>query len=271
MKILIVGVSGFIGKNIYKEFSLNHEVFGISRTLLKQKNCFQVDLLSLEETKSFFYDKNFDVIIYLSSVMASRENINDKNLLLNNLHMQFNLIECVKSLKYCYLINFSSSAVYPNVNGEFSEKSIIDPSKNPDCLYGLSKMNSEILFDFCLSNINLLNIRMGYVYGEGMNPSRIHKVFENELLKNNTISVWGNGIRTIPQLSINFLINILKKCLNNPINGTFNLCEENISLEQIAKKMIDWKGNSESKILYIDKGSVNKFKMDSSKIMNTLK
>lgn len=271
MKILIIGVSGFIGKNIYKELSGNHDVYGVSRSTLKEKNCFKLDLLNIEEAKSFFINKNFDIIIYLSSIMASRENITNKNLLLDNLHLHFNLIECLKSQKQGYLINFSSSAVYPNIDGKFLESSLVDPSKNPDCLYGLSKINSEVLFKFYLREINLLNLRLGYVYGKEMNPLRIHKVFEKELYEKNTISVWGNGIRTIPQLSIDFLISVIKKLLNNPIYGTFNLSEENISLEQLAEKIIKEKGNSKSKILYIDKGNINKFKMDSTKILKILK
>ncbi len=271
MKILIIGVSGFIGKNIYRELSANHSVYGVSRSSLKEKNCFKLDLLNIEAAKSFFFNRNFDIIIYLSSIMASRENITNKKLLLDNLDMHFNLIECLKSQKQAYLINFSSSAVYPNIDGIFSESSLVNPSKNPDCLYGLSKINSEILFAFYLRDINLLNLRLGYVYGLEMNPSRIHKVFEKELHENNTISVWGNGIRTIPQLSISFLIRFLKKVLNNPIYGTFNLSEENISLKQIAEKIIKEKGNSKSKILYVDRGNKNKFKMDSSKIFKILK
>lgn len=271
MKILIIGVSGFIGKNIYKELKDSHDVYGVSRSNLKEKNCFKLDLLNVEQAKSFFLNKNFDVIIYLSSIMASRENINDKNLLLDNLHMHFNLIECLKGLNQGYLINFSSSAVYPNIDGEFFESSLVDPSKNPDCLYGLSKINSEILFKFYLKEIKLLNLRVGYVHGKEMNPSRIHKVYEKELHENNSISVWGNGIRTFPQLSIDFLISILKKVLINPIYGTFNLSEENISLKEIAERIIKEKGNSKSKILLSDKGNINQFEMNNSKILNILK
>ena len=95
MKILIIGVSGFIGKNIYRELSVNHNVYGVSRSALNEKNCFKLDLLNIEEAKSFFFNKNFDIIIYLSSIMASRENITNKNLLLDNLHMHFNFIECL--------------------------------------------------------------------------------------------------------------------------------------------------------------------------------
>ena len=87
MKILIIGVSGFIGNSIYKNLIKHHEVFGISRSLLDLKNCFKVDLYNLEELDLFFNKYDFDIIINLASRMANKNNLNDFSLFEDNLLM----------------------------------------------------------------------------------------------------------------------------------------------------------------------------------------
>lgn len=272
MKILLIGVSGFIGKKLYQNLTLSHEVYGISNNRFDKKNCFQLDLLKKNSLEIFLKNKSFDVIINLAAHMASTENINDFSLLKLNMKIQMNIINALSKLKCCYFINFSSSAVYPNISGKFDENSIIDPSANNDCLYGLAKFNGEILFNYFFNNKhNLLNLRLGYVHGEGMNKTRIHKVFTRELNDDNQITVWGNGERVIPQISISFLVNYINNLLESRIVGTYNLIEDNSSLLEIAQKIINDLGNSKSKILKIDKGNKEKFKMDSSKIKSRLR
>ena len=272
MKILIIGVSGFIGKSIYKNLNKHHEVFGISRSLLDLKNCFKVDLCNPDELNTFFDKYDFDVIINLASIMANKNNLNDFSLFEDNLLMTKNLIKVLQKKESIYLINFSSSAVYPNLSGIFAEDDIIDPSVNADCLYGLSKFNNEILFNYFLKSLNVLNLRVGYVYGSGMNPFRIHKVFENELKENNRITIWGNGERCFPQLSTEYLNSILMNIIESRITGTYNFGEENISLTNLAKKYIQLYGDNKSEIIFNKKNKNNNvFKMQLDKLHKSLK
>ena len=126
-----------------------------------------------------------------------------------------------------------------------------------------------MLFKFFLkSNFKILNLRIGYVYGNGMNKTRIHEVFLNELKINNTITLYGNGLRVIPQISLEYLIQTIKKLIRNPIIGTYNLAEENISIKKIAQNIIQLNGNKSSKIIYVEKGNNQNFKLDTSKIKN---
>lgn len=272
MKIIIIGVSGFIGKNLFQSLNSKYDVYGLSRSKVDLKNCIQLDLYKEKDVCEYFLKNNFDIVIQLASLMASHDNLRHSDLLLNNLKIQFNLIKALKNHKSSFFINFSSSAVYPNISGDFSENDIIDSSSNNDCLYGLSKFNSEILFKFFLkNNFDILNLRLGYVYGDNMDKTRIHKVFENELKNKNTITLWGNGVRILPQISIDFLIKNILTFIEKPISGTFNLAEENISLERIAKNIIKKNGNISSKILYLRNGNTEKFKMNLSKIRSVLK
>lgn len=272
MKILILGVSGFIGQKLYRHLSKKHVVHGVSRTKINLKNCISLDLLNSEDLINYFDQHRFDAIINLASKMASVEEAKEICLFTDNVQIQTNLIRALKDYKKFVFINFSSSAVYPNITGIFSEESKIDPSKNPDCLYGLAKFNSEVLFSFLLPNdVKLVNLRVGYVYGDGMNKTRIHKVFEKELENKNEITVFSKGERVIPQIKVENLIHIVELFVTNPVSGTYNVADENTTLYEIAQRTIDKKGNNMSIIRKVSKGSNSKFNLDIAKLKSYLK
>ena len=105
-----------------------------------------------------------------------------------------------------------------------------------------------------------------------MNKFRIHKVFENELKEKNKITIWGNGERCFPQISIEYLNSILLNIIENHITGTYNLGEENISLIDLAKKYIQLYGDNNSEIIFNTKyNNNNVFEMRFDKIINKLK
>ena len=267
MKILIIGVSGFIGEFLFKKMSRSHDVYGISRTNVGLKKCFTLDINDVVNSKVFFNEQKFDVIINLASKMATSNNIKDFSLIEDNLLMTKNLINILEGGKTSYLINFSSSAVYPNISGLFDENSKVDTSVNSDCLYGLSKFNNEILFNYFLKDIKVVNLRVGYVYGDNMDKSRIHKIFENELKEKNKITIWGNGKRSFPQISLTSLNSIVIDLIIKQPYGIYNVADENISLLNLAKRYIRLYGNSESEIFLLDKIKNNyAFKMKTDKI-----
>lgn len=271
-KILIVGVSGFIGKELYENLSKDYTVFGISRSEVDLLNCEIVDVLNRKQLLGYFAKHDFNVVISLAAILADSNNLQDTKVLFDNLRITTNLIEALKTKKGVHLLNFSSSSVYSNLSGTYDEKSLIKPSDNSDCIYGLSKFNSEMLFDYLLENqpTELTQIRIPMVYGDKMNSERIHKVFEKELLETNSISVWGNGERVISQIYINDLVNKVKDVLQRKLYGTFNLTGESISIFDLAQKVVKEKGNSESTIKKINKGSKAKFVLDATLLNNLL-
>ena len=272
MRVLILGVSGFIGNNLYSLLEKDHQVYGVSRTKVELKNCTALNLLNADDTRKYFSSHNFDAIINLASKMASVENARDMELFTDNVQMQINLINALRDYKDCIFINFSSSAVYPNINGKFNEESIIDPAVNGDSLYGLAKFNSEILFRSLFpGSVKVINLRIGYVYGKGMNSTRIHKVFENELEEKNTITVFSNGERVIPQIHVDKLVQIVHLFVKYPLEGTYNIANENITLFDLAGSIIKDTGNNASEIVKVAKGKNTRFKLDVTKLNLFLK
>ncbi len=266
--ILITGISGFIGNAIYENLKKSHNVYGISRT--NKNKIEEIKILDLSEKGNgvgFLKENQFDVIIHLATNLANPNNINDLNVFGKNMQIHMNLIEGMKNYENCHLINFSSSAVYPGISGTFRETDEINPSVNNDCLYGLSKFNSEMFFRYFLpKSIKQLHLRVGFVYGEQMDPSRIHQKFKQELSENNCITVFGNGERTLPQIEIGSLVNKISFFIDNCTSGTLNVADENISLADLAKRTIDKYGNPQSNIIYKQEGNSNRFKLSLEKI-----
>ena len=270
-EILITGVNGFIGNALFNQLSKDHRVSGISRSNTELSNCSKLDLTNKEKTIEFFATKKFDVVIHLATILANATNNKDLTPFFQNLTIHTNLVGALTNQSACHLINFSSSAVYPNISGLFSENDIINPSVNSDGLYGLAKFNGEILFKHLLPvQIKQLHLRVGFVYGKGMNSTRIHAQFKEELLNNNTITVFGKGIRTIPQIKINSLVEKIAFFINKGTEGTYNVADENISLERLASNIIHKYGNEDSRIVFVEKGNQYLFGLNLNKLNEIL-
>ncbi len=269
-KILVIGCSGFIGSSLVSHLAKTNEVWGLSRTNIKNiQNWASIDLTNKEEVLSFFNQNQFDVIIHLAFILANQENAKDIKTYDQNITIHKNILNGLKEHKPCHFVYFSSSAVYPNVSGTFAETDEINPSENSDSLYGLAKFNGEILFKTLLrKEIDQLHLRVGFVYGEGMDETRIHSKFKAELNLENTITVFGNGIRTLPQIEVMSLCDKISYFVKNNIKGTYNLADENISLESLAQRFITEEGNHESKIVYKEVGNRNVFQLNLNKLKN---
>lgn len=271
MKVLIIGVSGFIGEELLDYLKENYEVYGISRSNVNKINCFQLDVTNYSQLSAFFEEHSFEIIINLACKMSKPDEILNFNVLNINLKIYQNLIKVFEKNKPKTLINFSSSSVYPNIDGFFCEESLVDPSHNNDCLYGLSKLCGEVLFNFFLKNkLRLINLRIGYVHGQKMGIKKIHKVFEKELLSSNKITLYGNGQRILPQIEIKSLIKYIDFFIKNNLSGTYNIIDENISTFEISERIIKSIGNKDSEILMTQKGNSNKFKINNSKILKVI-
>ncbi|MES2808652.1 MAG: NAD(P)-dependent oxidoreductase [Bacteroidota bacterium] len=267
-KVLITGVNGFIGQALYNKLSSLYAVYGSSRNNIHNiANWLYLDLSVKPEVNLFFKENKFDVIIHLATVLANKDNARDVSVFNDNLKIHTNLAEALDDYTGCHLINFSSSAVYPNLTGSFSEMDEINPSVNSDGLYGLAKFAGEMVFKAILpKQIVQLHLRTGFVYGEGMNNSRIHPMFEQELGEHNFITVFGDGLRTIPQIEIESLCKRIQYFITNCVAGTFNFADENISLKLLAQRIIDRHGNEQSYIKCKEEGNRQEFKLNLQKL-----
>jgi nucleoside-diphosphate-sugar epimerase len=277
MRILLTGAGGFIGSSLISQLSDHYTIFPVYRNKNNPlKRDILVDILNKEQVmnlfSSFAAHTKIDVIIHCASILASGQNLKDFSLLYDNLKISENIVEITKMLKPSKLINLSSMAVYPNIDGVFNEQSLVNPSANTDCVYGLSKFCSEIIFEYYLGkeNIQVANLRLAQVYGKGMRNDRIISVMKKELAENNTISVYGNGERISNFIKVEKFAGIVKKIINEDIYGVYNVGDENMSYYHLAETIIKKHGNEHSQIKKINKGSKAKFFLCTKKLNNKI-
>ncbi len=273
MNILITGSNGYVGKALSKELKSDHNLFLLknSTSFLIEDNCIYLNLMDdshIEQLSEKHF--NIDLIIHTASKMASPETVDDMSILFDNVKMYENLTVIARQFNIKRIINFSTIAVYPNIDGEYLETSVIDPSSNNDALYGLSKVCGENILNFALRNtsIKIMHLRISQIYSEEMAENRLYKVMIKELKEKNQISVYGNGERTSNFIHLDTLVDIIKFFIKiewNNKRDIYNIGEENYTYYNFAKMVIKKFGDKNSVIIRKDIGSKSKFLLNTDK------
>lgn len=178
MKVLITGVSGFVGKNLVKYYLKDkHKVTGIYRNkkpkFLKNKNL-NLICFNLSKKKILLKNNFFDIVVHCAAETPVTSK-NNKNLYNNNIKSMENLLNNLIFEKFFFL---STMSVY----GKINKKKINENTKPIDiCMYGKSKLDSEKLLNKYSDSkkIKSISIRLPGVVGNGS-----HGNFVSETLKN---------------------------------------------------------------------------------------
>lgn len=273
MNILITGANGYVGKAVSEKLRMNNNLFYIknSKSFSFKNNTIYLNLLDSSQVEELCnHALNIDIIIHTASKMASPETIDDMSILYDNIKIYENL---TKIAKYCNpkrIINFSSMAVYSNIDGEYTEESVINPSTNGDAFYGLSKVCGENILNFSLrgNSTKIVHLRVGQIYSDEMVDNRLYKVMKKELEEKNQITVYGNGERISNFIHMDTLVEIIKFFINTKWDNDreiYNIGENNYSYDEFAKMIIEKYGNKESIIIRNEKGAKSKFVLNTNK------
>ena len=112
MKVLVTGGYGLVGKSI-QELTLFGDVTQYEYVFLSSKKC---DLRDSVACERLFSDGKFDTVIHLANVVAGLYgNINNNyTMLVDNLKINTNILECCKKYKVKRLVNILSTCVFGN-------------------------------------------------------------------------------------------------------------------------------------------------------------
>jgi len=245
MKILLTGVSGFIGGHL---FSSLVETFGQDSVVaLTSKKLSYVDCVVYKSVDHFGLDKNkFDDITNIIHAGAftpkDSQQANGINLCNGNIEYTKELL----SFSYSSLvkfINISSSDVYRNKDAPISEESEIKPIS----LYGYSKLYCEEMVKYFgrQKNIEFINLRLGHVYGPGEEKyKKVLPVTVQNILEGKPLELWGDGsdlrsfifIKDVVRTIVNALTSDAKNIDINVVSGS------PISIKDILDKVIEISG-----------------------------
>lgn len=225
IKILVTGVSGFIGMHmasiLMKE---GHTVTGIDNinsyydtglkyarlnTLGIHKNDIlynkeikgnsnftfvELDLNDAGNLIALFARKKFDMVINLAAQAGVRYSItNPKDYIDSNILGFFNLLEACRTFPVKHLIYASSSSVYGN-NPETPFKTEHNTDQ-PVSLYAATKKTNELMAHTYahLHHIPCTGLRFFTVYGPWGRPDMAYFTFTNSIMNGTPISLYNNG------------------------------------------------------------------------------
>jgi nucleoside-diphosphate-sugar epimerase len=272
MNILLTGSSGFFSKEFinYISFIKNIKLFCVTRKKIKKKNVkyYQLDL-SKKKIKNIPRNKKFDLVVHSSFIRVKKKN--NIKIVHKNIYIAKNLISILKKNYFKKLINISSSSLYPNNNGKFSEKDNVFFSENNDNTYGLSKYLSEITFNSHINKKKIIHLRVGNIIGNDKDKSIISQMKKN-LKSTNCIKIYGNGRRLLNLIHIKNLIKYIFLISKKNLHGVFNVCDYSIDLKTVAQLIVNKYGSKDSKILFTRKYFNNsRFNLITSKFFNLIK
>lgn len=215
MNILITGSKGFIGKELSRYFSKEHNVIATDRTTL--------DPTKYESVKSFFDNNKIDVVIHAAVKGGKRghqESIED---LYENLLMFENLSNF--SNHYKAMFNFGSGAEFDRrLDIELSRESQIE-SRLPSDYYGLAK--NLITRKISQMDSNIYNLRLFGCFGEYEEPQRLLRATYDKIVKGENPNIHNDKwmdyfyAQDVGRV-IEYIINNIEKDIPKDINLCYN-------------------------------------------------
>jgi len=271
--VLLTGANGFIGRHLHPALA---EAYRVVRVVRPGKageegdDCLGADLSDpnmVGELISSLPVKEYKAIVHLAAVLCRPGDWDNQVYLDVNNTITGNMVRIAKAVSCETFVNFSSLAVYPNETGLYDEDSKVDMSGNTECLYGLAKFNSEIIFRYFLKDaMEVVNLRVTQVFGPGMQEDRLLGILLKELREKNRITLFGNGERVSNFLYVGDLVQALLAVLRKPVSGTYNLGnEKNRSYLDLAKDVLAAVGKEDSRIVLQERGIRAKAEIDTSR------
>jgi UDP-glucuronate decarboxylase len=276
LTFLVTGGGGFIGVNLIsylinkynncKIICVDNFISSNKNNILKIKNNFQNQIYILEiniiDLNFNFLKNNFnfniDKIFHLACI-ASPKIYQDNSLqTLDTCYLGTkNILDIAKN--YNARIVFSStSEVYgdPEIKVQNEEyRGNVNTIGIRSCYDEGKRIAETLCFEYQKEfNVNVGIIRIFNTYGPFMNPNdgRVIPNFINQCLKNENITIYGNGEQTRSFCFISDLIDGLNKMININYFGPFNLGNDiDFTINQLALIIKDIT-NSKSNIIYQD-------------------
>lgn len=150
--ILLTGGSGFIGKNLNEQLAGKYNILAPTRA--------ELDLTNADNTKSYFKNHKFDVIIHAAGAGSLRTEQNSRGVYELNSVMFNNVVK--NSLSFSRMIFFGSGAEYGKQRDLVRVKESEFGGVMPEDEYGKAKFAAS---EYIASHQNIVNLRLFGVFG----------------------------------------------------------------------------------------------------------
>ncbi len=278
-KILITGVSGFIGESLAKYYNdKGLEVIGLVRD--RQVDRGKITILksdySVEQIRETIERYKPDIVIHAAGSASVHDSLHrPHNDFKNTVLLFHNVLEGIRQSKHlCRMVYLSSAAVYGNPETFPVQET---DSLKPISPYGYHKMLCELLaqeYSDCF-NVPTFVVRLFSVFGPGQKRLLIWELY-NQFMNNQEVVIKGTGNESrdyiyIDDLAENLFQLIMKEQQNHYL--VINLASEKaVIISEIVNKMKKIL-NSKKGIIFknqIHKGNPSNWEADISLYKNLI-
>lgn len=214
MKIVVTGVSGFIGGKLSSILNeRGHSVIGLDKDK-KEFNCnmefHQVDITDLNSLRQLSLE-DIDIIIHAAAQSGGFRSLKEPIVDFDwNARGTFNMVRLAQDLKVKKFIYLSSMAVYGN-NLRITE----DSKLNPISFYGVSKLAGEfyvkLLEDH--ADISTIILRLFATYGAGQDLENTHQgilsIYLKQALDSDSVKITGAPDRIRELVHVDDVVNVI--------------------------------------------------------------
>ncbi len=218
MKIIIIGHTGFIGKNIYQNLKDNsdYEIVGISK---KDVNLVESD--SSQILSEIITPKS--IVIMCAGI---KKQLGDNlEILRDNISIINNFSNAIIESNPSKILFISSTSVYGE-DVAYSDNISEGTPVRPRTYYGIAKYTAErILKKICEDNkLHLMILRPPLIYGKddasmGYGPTGFTHKYKN----GDKIILWGDGSEYREFIYIDDVVSIICILINSDFSGIVNL------------------------------------------------
>lgn len=193
-KILITGISGFVGSHLAERLKkLGAEVYGISKSM-KSKNILKADILDYERLNKFIKDREIETCFHLAAESLVETGQEDPyNTFKTNIEGALNVLESARKNKVEKIIVASTVHVYGNNMLPYLEEYTPRPSRP----YETSKTCVDLIAQSYANSFNLpvLVPRFVNIYGPGdLHFGRLIPKTMEFVLFNESPKIWGRDV-----------------------------------------------------------------------------
>lgn len=266
-RVLVTGGAGFIGSHLCRKLlDEGHEVLCVDNFFTGNRSNIH-DLLDNKDFELLRHDVTIPLVIEVDEIYnlacpASpvHYQFDPIQTTKTSVHGAINVLGLAKRVK-ARVLQASTSEVYgdPDVHPQSeSYWGRVNPIGIRSCYDEGKRCAETLFFDYYRqANVDIRVIRIFNTYGPNMNPDdgRVVSNFIVQALRNEDITIYGDGSQTRSFQYVDDLIDGMVKMMNNDKDfvGPVNIGNpDEFTIKQLAEKVLEMIPESKSKIVYKD-------------------
>ncbi len=269
MHFLVTGGAGFIGRNLTEQLLKNgHKVTCLDNFLTSNEKNIEAfkgdnayDFVLHDVKNPLPFKESFDYVFHLAAPASPEFYYNDPiDTFETIMKGAFNILQYLNEYKVPCIYT-STSEVYGDPLEHPQKESYlgnVNPIGLRSCYDEAKRASESIIFDHIRQNkVSVKVIRVFNTYGPYMHPKdgRVVSNFIMQALKNEPITVYGDGLQTRSFQYIDDLVEAMIKLIDTPSDffGPINLGNpQEFTIKELAETVLSLMPNSTSEIVYKD-------------------